>query len=149
MVEPSQQWILNPGPLQEALSPGTSYTDQASPLASEHESAETKAKAEAEAMLSRCRAGLADSTVVLSSSNTSRQTSGCQYTDLVKQHAAAHAHALLSHLDPEATQRATVDDDVFHRLLGLGELQFLCMALQSLVLYDARIFPAGKSVAAG
>lgn len=123
MVEPSQQWILNPGPLQEALSPGTSYTDQASPSASEQQGAETKAKAEAEATLSRCRAGLAHSMVVLSSSNSGSQamTSGCQYTDLVKQHAAAHAHDLLSHLNPDATQLATVDDDVFHRLLGLGE----------------------------
>ena len=123
MVEPSQQWILNLGPLREALTPGTSYTDQASPSASDQESAETQAASEAEATLSRCRAGLIHSTVVLSSSNSSSQAmaSGCQYTDLVKQHAAAHAHALLSQLDPEATQRATVADDVFHRLLGLGE----------------------------
>ena len=146
MVEPSQQWILNPGPLQEALSPGTSYTDQVSPSASRQESAETKAKAEAEATLSRCKAGLAHSTVVLSSSNSSSKdmASGCQYTDLVKQHAAAHAHALLSPLDPEATQRATVDDDVFHRLLGHGEpsqvSKLSSMALQNVILHDTDIF---------
>lgn len=143
MVEPSQQWILNPGPLQEALSPGTSYTDLASPSASEHKSAE------AEATLSKCRAGLAHSTVVMSSSNSSSQAMarGCQYTNLVKQHAAAHAHALLSHLNPQATQLATVDDDVFHRLLGLGEpsrlSKLLSMALHSMILHVTEILFVG------
>ena len=141
MVEPSQRWILNPGPLQEALAPGTSYTDQASPSPSDQESAQTQAASEAEATLSRCRAGLAHSTVVLSSSNSSSQTiaTGCHYTDLVKQHAAAHAHALLSQLDPEAKQRATIADDVFHRLLGLGEpsqlSSLLRRALQIVILH--------------
>lgn len=119
MVQPSQQWILNPGPLQEALSPGRPYSEHASASAPNHESAK--------ATLARCRVGLVHSTVVLSSSSSSQTTaSGCQSTDLTKQHAAAHAHALLSHLDPEASQRATVDDDVFHRLLGLGEPFHLC-----------------------
>lgn len=120
MVEASQQWILNPGPLQEALSPAKPYSHQSPPSAPDQEGADTTAKAEAEATLSRCRAGLAQSTVIMPRSSSS-QTSGCQYTDLAKQHAAAHAHALLSHLDPEASQRATAEDDVFHRLLGLGE----------------------------
>lgn len=119
MVEPPQQWIFNPGPLQEALSPAEPYSHQSPPSAPDQESAETAAKAEAEATLSRCRAGLSQSIVIMPSSSS--QTSGCQYTDIAKQHAAAHAHALLSHLDPEASQRATVEDDVFHRLLGLGE----------------------------
>ena len=118
MVQPSQQWILNPGPLQEALAPETPYSDQAPAAASNRDSAK--------ATLARCRAGLAHSMVVLSSSSNQTIASGYQCTDLTKQHAAAHAHVLLSHLDPEATQRATVDDDVFHQLLGLGEASQLC-----------------------
>lgn len=126
MVEPAQQWILNPGPLQEALSPGTPYSGQPTTSASNQNTTEEEEAndEDAKATLSRCTVGLAHSTVVLcSSSSNSRQSigNGCQCTDLTKQHAAAHAHALLSHLDPEATQRATVDDEVFHRLLALGE----------------------------
>ncbi|KAL3143305.1 hypothetical protein ABBQ38_002146 [Trebouxia sp. C0009 RCD-2024] len=128
MVQPSQQWILNPGLLQEALSPGTPYSDQAAASASNHESAK--------ATLAKCRAGLAHSMVVLSSSSSQSTASGCQCTDLTKQHAAAHAHALLSHLDPEASQRATVDDDVFHRLLGLG-LFHAALSL-AVVLYEGQ-----------
>ena len=112
MVPPSQQWILNPGPLHKALGPGKPYWDPASASATKHDSAK--------AALARCRVGLAHSIVVLSSSGNQSIAAGCQCTDLTKQHAAAHAHALLSQLDPEATQRDTVHDDVFQRLLGLG-----------------------------
>lgn len=113
MVEPSQQWILNPGPLQEALRPDKPYSDQPSHSDTNHQTSSTA--------LSRTKAGLAQSIVVLSSSSSQAMTGGCQCTDLTKEHAAAHAHALLSQLDPDAMEQSILPDDVFHRLLALGE----------------------------
>ena len=114
MVEPSQQWLLNPGPLQEALRPGTPYSDLPSTSDADHQTSSTA--------LSRGKAGLAQSIVVLSSHSSQAMTGGCQCIDLTKEHAAAHAHALLSQLDPNAAEQSIAPDDIFHRLLALGEV---------------------------
>ena len=114
MVEPSQQWILHPGPLQEALRPGTPFSDQPSLSSSDQQSSDS--------VLSKGRAGLTQSVVILSSSSRSAISHGAGCTDLTKEHAAAHAHALLARIDPDAARRAIPPDDIFHRLLALGEV---------------------------
>lgn len=121
MVEPSQQWLLDPAPLHQALRPPMAYTNTDHPSTSNTPTSTTA--------LSRCKAGIARSIVVLSSSSSQAVSSGCQYTDLTKEHAAAHAHALLAGLDADAAHQPTVADDCFHQALQLGESSTHCFGL--------------------
>lgn len=110
MVEPSQRWLLNPAPLLQSLrAPQPFITPQ------------TPSPYPSTAALLRCKAGIGHSIVVLTGDSSQALGSKCQYTDLTKEHAAAHAHALLAHLQPDAEQKPTVPDDVFQQALALGK----------------------------
>lgn len=119
MVEPSQQWLLQPRPLHQALvtpqtfnpssqAPNVTATPKTDPSDSTHP-----------ALLDRCKKGVAASVVLLSGHSVPGGYN--QYTDLTKEHAAAQAHAVLASLEPETAHRPTVPDDVFHRLLAAGK----------------------------
>lgn len=113
MVEQSQQWLLQPQPLHEALQPPQTF------LASSQE-AQDKAPADGAswALQSRCKAGVTASVIVLSGHAVPDGYS--QYTDLTKEHAAAQAHVILAAAEPEADHRPMALDDIFHRLLAAG-----------------------------
>ncbi|KAL0045451.1 hypothetical protein WJX82_006982 [Trebouxia sp. C0006] len=112
LVEPSQRWLLNPAPLLQSLrAPQPFITPQ------------TPSPYPSTAALLRCKAGIGHSIVVLTGDSSQALGSKCQYTDLTKEHAAAHAHALLAHLQPDAEQKPTVPDDVFQQALALGLFQ--------------------------
>ncbi len=110
MVEPSQRWLLNPSPLLQSLRAPQPFITPQTPSPDPSTTA-----------LSRCKAGIAHSIVVLTSDSSQALGGKCQYTDLTKEHAAAHAHALLARLQPDAEQKPTVADDVFQQALALGK----------------------------
>ncbi len=110
MVEPSQRWLLNSAPLLQSLRAPQPFIVPQTPSPDPSTTA-----------LSRCKAGIAHSIVVLTSDSSQALSSKCQYADLTREHAAAHAHALLARLQPDAEQKATVPDDVFQQALALGK----------------------------
>ena len=110
MVEPSQRWLLNPAPLLQSLRAPQPFITPHTPSPDPSTTA-----------LSRCKPGIAHSIVVLSGDSSQALGSKCQYTDLTREHAAAHAHALLARLQPDAKQKPTVPDDVFQQALALGK----------------------------
>ena len=117
MLGPSQQWLLNPRPLHQALQNPQTFAPlgqdphpgppSSSPPKSTHYS-----------LLTRCKKGIAASVVVLSGHSVPEGYS--HYSDLTKEHAAAQAHVTLASVEPEAARRQTVPDDIFHRLLAAG-----------------------------
>ena len=113
MVEPSQRWLLNPAPLLQSLRAPQPFI---APVRTPNPSPEPFTTA-----LSRCKSGIAHSIVVLTGDSSQALSSKCQYTDLTKEHAAAHAHALLARLQPDAEQKPTVPNDVFQQALALGK----------------------------
>ncbi len=113
MVEPSQRWLLNPAPLLQSLRAPQPFI---TPVRSPNPSRDPSTTA-----LSRCRPGIAHSIVVLTGDSRQALGNKCQYTDLTREHAAAHAHALLARLQSDAEQKPTVPDDVFHQALALGK----------------------------
>ena len=110
MVEPPQRWLLNPAPLLHSLRAPQPFITPQTPSPDPSTTA-----------LSRCKPGIAQSIVVLTGDSSQALGSKCQYTDLTREHAAAHAHALLARLQPDAEQKATVPDDVFQQALALGK----------------------------
>ncbi|KAL0039516.1 hypothetical protein WJX77_000424 [Trebouxia sp. C0004] len=127
MVEPSQRWLLNPAPLLQSLRSPQPFITPPTPSSDPSTTA-----------LSRCKAGIAHSIVVLTGDSSQALGSKCQYTDLTQEHAAAHAHALLARLQPDAEPKPTVPDDVFHQALALGLFQ-VAFSLAAVVYHGQRL----------
>ena len=119
MLDPSQQWLLTPRPLRQALqTPQTFAPSGQNPHPSPSKSSPSESISHS--LLARCKKGIAASVVVLSGHSVPEGYS--HHSDLTKEHAAAQAHVTLASLEPEAAHRPTVPDDIFNRLSAAGKM---------------------------